>query len=157
MTPNLDLRVLNEIAAAASATGDPSARAKRAVEMIREACGCYWAGIFEISGEEASAVAWTGTEAPAFLHFPLTRGITRDVVKSKKAELVNDVLKDSRYLVGYSNTRAEIVAAIIDGSGSVVGTLEADSDKANAFTPSDVQFLEQCAARLAPLFTKRGT
>lgn len=157
MTPNLDLRLLNEIAAAASATGDAAARAKRAVEMIREACRCYWAGIFEIAGEEARAVAWTGTEAPAFLRFPLTRGITRDVVKSKKAELVNDVLKDSRYLVAFSTTRAEIIAPVIDGSGSVVGTLEADSDKANAFTLSDVQFLEQCAARLAPLFTKRSS
>lgn len=156
MSPNLDIRLLNEIAGAASATGDASARAKRAAEMIREACGCYWAGIFEIADNEARALAWTGTEAPAFLHFPLTRGITRDVVRSRKAELVNDVLKDSRYLVAYSTTRAEIIAPIIDGSGNVVGTLEADSDKVNAFTQSDVQFLEQCAARLAPLFTKRG-
>lgn len=157
MTPNLDLRLLNEIATAASATGDPSARAKRAAEMIRGACGCYWAGIFEISGEEARAVAWTGTEAPAFLRFPLTRGITRDVVKTKKAELVNDVLKDSRYLVAFSTTRAEIIAPIIDGGGNVIGTLEADSDKANAFSQLDVQFLEQCAARLAPLFAKRNS
>lgn len=157
MTPTLDLRLLNEIAAAASATGDVGVRAKRAVEMIREACGCHWAGIFEISGDEARAVAWTGTEAPAFLSFSLTRGITRDVVKTRKAELVNDVLKDSRYLVGYSNTRAEVIAPIIDGSGNVIGTLEADSDKANAFAPSDLQFVEQCAARLAPLFAKRNS
>lgn len=156
MTPNLDIRLLNEIAAAASATGDAAARAKRAAEMIREACNCYWAGIFEIAGDEARALAWTGAEAPAFLHFPLTRGITRDVVKSRRAELVNDVLKDSRYLVAFSTTRAEVIAPIIDGSGNVVGTVEADSDKVNAFTQSDVQFLEQCAARLAPLFRKSG-
>lgn len=156
MTANLDIRLLNEIAGAASATGDAAARAKRAVEMIREACRCYWAGIFEIADNEARAVAWTGAEAPAFLHFPLTRGITRDVVRSRKAEMVNDVLKDSRYLVAFSTTRAEIIAPIIDGSGNVVGTIEVDSDKVNAFTQSDMQFLEQCAARLAPLFTKRG-
>lgn len=151
-----DLRILNEIAAAASASGEVSARSKRVAEMIREASGCYWVGIFEIADEEARAVAWTGNEAPAFLHFPLTRGITRDVVKTRRTALVNDVLKDSRYLVAFSTTRAEVIAPVTDPMGIVVGTLEVDADKVGAFTEADVQFLDQCAARLLPLFRKAG-
>lgn len=157
MSPaNYDARLLNDIAAAASATGDAATRGKRVAEMIRQACDCFWVGVFEIAADEAHAVAWTGAEAPAFLHFPLTRGITRDVVRTRKAALVNDVLKDSRYLVAFSTTRAEVISPIVDAMGSVVGTLEADSDKVNAFTQADVQFLDQCASRLAPLVTKRG-
>ncbi|MGB6875026.1 MAG: GAF domain-containing protein [Candidatus Acidiferrales bacterium] len=149
-----DARFLNEIAAAALARGDVAVRAKRVAEMIREASGCYWVGIFETVENEACAVAWTGAEAPAFMRFPLTRGITRDVVKTRKTAVVNDVLKDSRYLVGFSTTRAEVIAPITDSTGAVVGTLEVDADKANAFSDADVQFLDQCASRILPLFAK---
>jgi L-methionine (R)-S-oxide reductase len=149
-----DPRFLNEIAAAASASGDVATRAKRVAEIVREACACYWAGVFEISESEAQGLGWTGAEAPAFLRFPLTRGITRDVVKARRTAVVNDVLKDSRYLVAFSKTRSEVIAPVIDTSGNVVGTLEADADKAGAFTDADVEFLEQCASRMLPLFTQ---
>jgi putative methionine-R-sulfoxide reductase with GAF domain len=149
-----DARVLNEIAATASGSGDVASRAKRVAEMIRQASGCYWVGIFEIADNEARAVAWTGSEAPAFLRFPLTRGITRDVVKTARTTIVNDVLKDARYLVAFSTTRAEVISPVTDSSGIVVGTIEVDADKVDAFTDSDAQFIDQCASRILPLFTK---
>lgn len=149
-----DARLLNEIAAAALARNDVAMRAKRVAEMIREAVGCFWIGIFEVAEKEAFAIAWTGTEAPAFMRFPLTKGITRDVLKTRKTALVNDVLKDSRYLVAFSNIRAEVIAPVIDAVGNVVGTIEADADKVNAFSNEDVQFLDQCASRILPLFAK---
>lgn len=155
MSPaSYDARSLNEIAAAASGSGDVSGRAKRVAQLIRDSAGFFWVGIFEIAENEAIALAWTGTEAPAFLRFPLTRGITRDVVKTRKTAVVNDVLKDSRYLVAFSNTRSEVIVPVTDATGNVVGTIEADSDKVNSFSDSDVQFLEQCAARVVPLYTK---
>jgi len=150
--PTYDPRLLNEIAAAASSSDKAPARAKRVAEMIRSACGCFWVGLFKTNETEAEALAYTGNEAPAFLRFPLTRGITRDVIKTRKAAVVNDVLKDARYLVAFSSTRAEVIVPVTNSSGTVVGTMEADADKANAFTTSDVQFLEQCAARISALF-----
>lgn len=157
MSPaKFDLKILNEIAAAASAREDAAVRAKHVAELIREACGCYWVAVYEITETEGRALGWTGTEAPAFLSFPLTRGITRDVVKTRKTAVVNDVLKDSRYLVAFSTTRAEVITPVTDAMGKVVGTLEADADKVNAFTDADSQFLEQCAARMLPLFEKTG-
>ena len=150
--PAYDSRLLNEIAAAAASSDSAAARAKRVAEMIRSACGCFWVGFFKINESEAVALAFTGNEAPAFLSFPLTRGITRDVVKTRKTALVNDVLKDARYLVAFSSTRAEVIVPVINTSGTLMGTIEADSDKVNAFTAADVQFLEQCAARLSTLF-----
>jgi L-methionine (R)-S-oxide reductase len=157
MMQKYDARLLNDIAAAASASGDVAARSKRVAEMIRDACGCFWVGVFEISENEARALAWTGSEAPAFLHFPLTRGITRDVVKTRRAAVVNDVTKDARYLVAFSTTRAEVITPVTDASGNVVGTIEADANKTDAFSDADVQFLDQCAARIAPLFEKRAS
>jgi L-methionine (R)-S-oxide reductase len=150
--PTYDPRLLNDIAAAASSSDKAAARAKRVSEMIRGACGCFWVGLFKTTETEAVALGWTGNEAPAFLSFPLTRGITRDVVKTRKSALVNDVLKDARYLVAFSTTRAEVIVPVTSTSGVVIGTLEADADKVNAFTTADVQFLEQCAARISVLF-----
>jgi L-methionine (R)-S-oxide reductase len=150
--PSYDPRLLNEIAAAASSSDKVAARAKRVAEMIRSACGCFWVGLFKTTETEAVALGWTGNEAPAFLNFPLTRGITRDVVKTRKTAVVNDVLKDARYLVAFSSTRAEVIVPVTNSSGTVIGTLEADSDKVNAFTTADAQFLEQCAARITALF-----
>ena len=147
-----DSRLLNEIAAAADSSGDVAARAKRVAEMIRGACGCVWVGFFKIAETEAVALGWTGSEAPAFLSFPLTRGITRDVVKTRKTAVVNDVLKDARYLVAFSTTRAEVIVPVTNSAGTVIGTIEADSDKVNAFTAADIQFFEQCAARSSALF-----
>ena len=147
-----DSRLLNEIAAAADSSGDIAARAKRVAQLIRAACGCVWVGFFKITETEAVALGWTGNEAPAFLSFPLTRGITRDVVKTRKTAVVNDVLKDARYLVAFSTTRAEVIVPVTNSAGAVIGTMEADSDKVNAFTTADVQFFEQCAARLSALF-----
>ena len=153
MSPSAyDSKLLNEIAAAADSSGDAATRAKRVAEMIRTACGCVWVGFFRITETDAVALAWTGNEAPAFLSFPLTRGITRDVVKTRKTAIVNDVLKDARYLVAFSTTRAEVIVPVANSSGNVIGTLEADSDKVNAFSAADVQFFEQCAARLSALF-----
>lgn len=156
MSPaSYDARSLNEIAGAASASGDVASRAKRVAQLIRDVAGFFWVGVFEISENEAIALAWTGAEAPAFLRFPLTRGITRDVVKTRKTAVVNDVLKDSRYLVAFSSTRSEVIVPVTDATGNVVGTIEADSDKVNSFSDSDVQFLEQCAARVLPLYAKK--
>lgn len=135
-------------------SGDVASRAKQVAELVRQTCGCCWVGVFEITESEAQAIGWTGAEAPAFLCFLLTRGITRDVVKTRKSAVISDVLKDSRYLVAFSTTRAEVIAPVIGASGFVVGTLEADADKINAFTDVDVQFLEQCAARMSPLLDK---
>lgn len=149
-----DLRSLNDITAAASAHGDVVVRAKRVAEMIREASQSAWVGIFEISGTEARAVGWTGAEVPAFMSFPITRGITRDVVKGAKTIHVSDVMKDPRYLVGVSGTRSEVIAPVMDARGAVIGTLEVDANTVNAFNDSDVQFVEQCAGRIVSLFEK---
>lgn len=157
MSPvSYDARSLNEIAAAASASGEVAVRAKRVAQLIRDAAGYFWVGVFEVSENDVVALAWTGSEAPAFLRFPLTRGITRDVVKTRRPALVNDVLKDSRYLVAFSTTRSETIVPVTDATGNVVGTIEADSDKVNSFGDSDVQFLEQCAARILPLYAKKS-
>jgi GAF domain-containing protein len=147
-------KTLDEIAAsiataASSGAGrDKVAAAKRIAEAIRTEGRYRWVAVCSVSDAEVELIGWTGSETPAFVTFPATKGITRDVIKTRAPIVVSDVRKDPRYLVAYSSTRSEVIVPVI-GGGVVVGTIEADSDRENAFSEADVRFLERCAEKLA--------
>ena len=64
--------------------------------------------------------------------------------------IVGDVQKDARYLPTFWSTRSEIVVPIIsESTGRVVGVIDAESDKLEAFDEDDRDFLEHVAVLLA--------
>jgi len=67
--------------------------------------------------------------------------------QSGKTEVVADVSKDGRYLACFVSTRSEIVVPI-KKKGVVVGEIDIDSDVPDAFSESDVVFLEKVAGML---------
>ncbi|HKW88457.1 MAG TPA: GAF domain-containing protein [Candidatus Acidoferrales bacterium] len=137
------------------ASGAPSAKAaaaKRISETIRSEGGYRWVAVCEVSETEVTLIGWTGSETPAFVTFPTTKGITRDVIKNRAPIVISDVRKDARYLVAYSTTRSEVIVPVLGVGGKVIGTIEADSDRENAFGEMDVRFLEQCAEKVERLF-----
>jgi L-methionine (R)-S-oxide reductase len=151
-------KTLSEIAAAIAAV-PPSATgrgketaAKRIAETIRTEGGYRWVAVCKVSEREVELIGWTGSETPAFVTFPATKGVTRDVIRTRAPIVVSDVRKDPRYLVAYSSTRSEVIAPVFGPGGIVVGTVEADSDRENAFSEADVRFLERCAEKIAALF-----
>jgi putative methionine-R-sulfoxide reductase with GAF domain len=63
--------------------------------------------------------------------------------------VVGEVSKDPRYLTAFGSTRSEIIVPIVDRSGGkVVGTIDVESEKVDAFTEEDLSALERCAAEL---------
>jgi GAF domain-containing protein len=67
-------------------------------------------------------------------------------VESRRTVLVQDVEKDVRYLPTFWTTRSEIVVPVIDDErDKVIGTLDVESAKVNAFQKSDREFLEGVA------------
>jgi GAF domain-containing protein len=64
--------------------------------------------------------------------------------------VVGDVNADPRYLACFPHTRSEIVVPIYSGD-DVIGEIDIDSDKADAFTDEDWQLLERIAAILGGL------
>jgi len=68
---------------------------------------------------------------------------------------VGDVAADPRYLTAFGTTRSEIIVPVFDGtSESVVGTIDIESEKPNAF-PEDVQaLLEDCSKVIQPLWRR---
>ncbi|HEV2489612.1 MAG TPA: GAF domain-containing protein [Candidatus Acidoferrales bacterium] len=142
--------------AAIPVTGQPrvarAGAAKIIAEAIRSEGGYRWVAVCKISESEVELIGWTGSETPAFVTFPATKGVTRDVIKTRAPIVVSDVRKDPRYLVAYSTTRSEVIVPVLGAGGAVIGSIEADSDRENAFSEADVRFIERCAEKVAALF-----
>jgi L-methionine (R)-S-oxide reductase len=127
--------------------------ATRAAEIICRIGPYRWVGIYDIGPEDANVFAWSGIGPPAFVRFPVSAGLTGQAIKSKTTVVVNDVSKNPSYLTAFSETRSEIIVPVLDPSQSrVVGTIDVESDRLNAFRPQDQKVLEQCALALASLW-----
>ncbi|MDP9097439.1 MAG: GAF domain-containing protein [Verrucomicrobiota bacterium] len=118
-------------------------------EMIRAACDYRWVGIYKIVRGDFVIVAKTGKCPPAYPRFPITQGLAGAAVESKQAVMVADVHKDPRYLPTFGSTQSEIVVPVIAESGKVVGLIDVESEKLNAFTENDRDFLEHAAYLIA--------
>ncbi|MEO7502297.1 MAG: GAF domain-containing protein [Gemmatimonadaceae bacterium] len=128
--------------------------ATRAAEILCRIGPYRWVGIYDIGPEDAHVFAWSGKIGPpAFVRFPKTAGLTGQAVKTNKTVVVNDVSKSDTYLTAFAGTHSEIIVPILDPTQShVIGTIDVESDRLNAFRPADQKVLEQCALALASLW-----
>ncbi len=69
------------------------------------------------------------------------RGIVGHVVRGGEPIVVNDVRRDSRYVVGRSTTLSEIAVPIVSND-RVIGALNLESDRLNAFSDTEIELLE---------------
>lgn len=119
---------------------------KKAAELIRAERGYRWVGIYKVVRNECVIVAGTGNEPPTYPRFPVTQGLCGAVVESHKTLIVGDVKKDPRYLPTFWTTRSEIVVPIIsETTKRVIGIIDVESEKLNAFSEDDRDFLEHAA------------
>ena len=118
-------------------------------EMIREACDYRFVGIYKIIRGEFVIVAKTGKCPPAYPRFPITQGLAGAALEAKQAILVADVHEDPRYLPTFGSTQSEIVVPVFTESGKAVGLIDVESEKLNAFTENDRDFLEHAAYLIA--------
>jgi L-methionine (R)-S-oxide reductase len=144
--------VMHRLAAIATRTDERATRAKEAAECICIARNFGWVGLYDVTASEIRAIAWTGTSPPAFPTFPRTQGLNGAAVATGRPVIVNDVRKDPRYLTTFSATLSEAVVPVRSGS-RIAGTIDVESDRLNAFSVDDEQFLEQCAVTLEPLWS----
>ena len=63
-----------------------------------------------------------------------------------------DVRSDPRYLAAFGSTLSEIIVPVLAPGGRVIGTVDVESDKLNAFSARDQQMIEQCAQAALPLW-----
>src|SRR5437870_6178682 len=137
------IKKLQDLGAFMLAGGCTAKRMKQVAEMIRAARDYRWVGIYRVTQKEFVIMAGTGAEPPAYPRFPRTQGLCGAAIESGQAIVVGDVRKDPRYLPTFHTTRSEIIIPIVSDHQQIVGILEAESAKVNAFQKEDRQFLER--------------
>jgi L-methionine (R)-S-oxide reductase len=143
---------LRELDDVVRAIGTRVERARRVAEAIRRAGEFHWVGLYDVMDSEIAAIAWTGTEAPAFPRFPRDQGLNGAAVASGETVVANDVANDPRYLTTFGGTGAEMIVPVRDSAGRVVGTIDVESPRAGAFGPRERALVERCAVVLLPLW-----
>jgi L-methionine (R)-S-oxide reductase len=141
---------LQEIGGFALAGGCTRKRMKQLVEMIREARDYRWLAVYKIVKDEFVILAGTGNEPPTYPQFPITQGLCGAALESGKPIIVGDVHKDPRHLPAFHTTRSEIVVPMRNNDHRrILGMLDVESDKLNAFGDEDREFLERAGGLIA--------
>ena len=143
---------LNQIRSTAMGGGDRAEKAKRLAELIRKLGEYRWVGVYDVGPELVSIIAWSGSSAPENPSFPVSKGLTGAAIQQKKTVVVGDVRKDPRYLTAFGSTLSELIVPVLSPDGRVIGTVGVESERANAFSASDQQTIEQCAEAALPLW-----
>ena len=107
-----------------------------------------WVGIYFIKGNNLVLGPWKGPHATEHIKIPVGKGICGAAAKSGKTQIVSNVNADNRYLSCFVSTKSEIVVPIIKNN-KIIGEIDIDSDKINAFSDKDKDFLEKIADMLA--------
>jgi L-methionine (R)-S-oxide reductase len=148
--------VLGQIRSVAAGSDDRAAKAKRLAEMIRKLGEYRWVGVYDVTAEQVSIIAWSGPGAPEYSTFPVSEGLTGAAIEQRRAVIVGDVRNDARYLTAFGSTVSEIIVPVLaPGQERVIGTVDVESEHANAFSARDQQMIEQCAQAALPLWLLR--
>jgi putative methionine-R-sulfoxide reductase with GAF domain len=146
--------LLQQVAETVTGTAQRATKAARAAEVVRRAGGYRWVGVYDVTDQQVINLAWSGPAAPAYPVFPVNQGLTSTAITTRATVLVGDVAADQRYLEALGDSRSEIIVPVLDPhDGRVIGTLDVESERREAFGPADQQALERAAATLLPLWT----
>ena len=103
-----------------------------------------WIGIYILKDDNLHLGPWKGNHATEHTIIPIGHGICGAAAESGKTEIISDVRSDKRYLACFISTRSEIVIPIKDND-AIIGEIDIDSDKIDAFSKEDADFLEDAA------------
>jgi glycerol-1-phosphatase len=139
-----DAVAIARIRAHAAERSERGTRARAIAAEIAAVGGYRWVGLYDVDDEAVTILGWSGGGAPAYPQFPKTEGLTSRAISRAETIVVDDVASDPGYLEAFGDTRSEaIVPVVIDGV--VVGTIDVESSRPNAFGGRDRSFLERCA------------
>lgn len=152
-TMSVKCRTLQEIGATVVAGGRGQRVMQEFAEMVRDRCKYRWVGIYRIIRHDFVLEAYTGETKPAYVQFPVSQGLSAEAVETQRTLVVRDVSKDKRFLPNFWTTKSEIIVPVIDDEHEkVVGVINVESAKLNAFDREDRDFLEGVARLIWRVF-----
>lgn len=136
-------RVAAQLTALFSKTDDPTARMATAAALLYHKLGhFFWIGFYRLVNDQLLVGPYQGTVACQVL--PKDRGVCWTCVNSNRTLIVPDVQQFDGHVACDPRSRSELVVPVHQ-SGRVMGVLDADSDRLNAFDQVDADGLEQIA------------
>ena len=130
-----------------------SEKARLIADKIRMSKGYPWAGVYDVRENEIRIISCAGRSEPVIPAFPKDKGLNGRALMQGRTVVVNDIDKDEDYLLTFTNTKSEIVVPVFDKAGKrIVGTIDVEGEKTNAFSDEDVKFLEDCAKKISELW-----
>lgn len=126
-----------------AAKGPEDVQARVVISLHKNLPNYNWVGIYRLEGNDLVLGPFQG-KPTVHTRIPIGTGVCGAAAVSKKTEVVPDVRVDARYLACSLETRSEIVVPVIKG-GAFWAEIDIDSDKPDAFSPDDVEFLEAVA------------
>lgn len=106
----------------------------------------FWTGFYRLIGEDLVVGPYQGPVACQVLD--RQQGVCRAGVQRNETVLVPDVEAFPGHIPCDARSKSEIVLPVRDANGNVIGVLDVDSDKLNAFDEVDAEYLEQIVALL---------
>jgi len=146
-------KFLGELRAAASGSKGRTDTFQRIADLVRSAGNFRWVGLYDVDHPRGLVknIVWSGEGAPEYPVFPLTKGLTSSVIAFGKTINVGDVAADPRYLTALGSTQSEIIVPVFEAKGkTVIGTIDVESDRENAFDAATQSWLELAAITLQP-------
>jgi L-methionine (R)-S-oxide reductase len=131
--------------------GTRAERAQRIADLVRAKTGRRWVGVYEVTPTEVVNLAWSGPAPPAHPTFPPTQGLTGGAIEARETVLSNDVARDPRYLTALESTGSEMIVPIV-ADERVVGTLDVEDERTDAFSDDDRLLFERVAVEMGSLF-----
>jgi GAF domain-containing protein len=139
---------LSKIRAALDGPLDRDEKLRLTVGLLSESAQHFtWTGIYLLEGEMLILHNQVGNPTP-HERIPVGRGICGLAARERRTVVVPDVGSDPRYLACSLSTRSEIVVPIMR-DGRVLGEIDVDSDRLDAFGETDRALLETVAGLVA--------
>lgn len=107
-----------------------------------------WSGIYKLMGETLILDEYVGA-ATDHTKIDVGVGVCGTAVAENKNQVIDDVRQVANYLSCSIQTRSEIVVLIRNRRGEILGQIDIDGHKVNAFDKTDEDMLERIAEILA--------
>jgi GAF domain-containing protein len=147
-----EIRTLHELSVAATTSLDFELVTRRTVEALQRSLGFEYIGLFLVNdeGDYAHLFATSSLQAEYERHrfIKVGDGIVGWSIAQGLLINVPDVLQDPRHLPGIASTRSELCVPLRVGE-RVIGAIDVQSPRVNAFPPNDERLLMTIAGQWA--------
>jgi len=123
---------------------------KKVLDYLRKNFKKYnWIGIYVLTGNVLKLLEYSGDKETEHKIIPIDKGLCGMSVRERRIVNVPDVNASSEYLQCFLETKSELVVPMFFKE-KVIGEIDIDSYKLNAFDKNDEWFISKVCEILAP-------